>query len=128
MRRAAFALPCLSAASAAAASDMLPLKRGIYVEVGVPCKGASNADTLSYWGNDNGINAAHASCRITALSNKGPRYELGRACRLIQGPYIGHRNDRLRLTIVSRTSFVAHWRGFQPVETTYRYCGPKVQF
>ena len=128
IRRASFGLLCLIAASAAAASDMLPLKRGIYVDVGVPCKGASNADTLSYWGKDNGINQAHASCRVTSLSKKGPHYDLGRTCRLVQGPYIGHRKDRLRLTILSRTSFVAHWRGFQPEDTTYRYCGLKVQF
>ena len=40
----------------AAAGEMLPLKRGIYVDTRAACKGASRADTLSYWGGDNGIN------------------------------------------------------------------------
>ena len=70
MRRAGFGLPCLLAASAAAASDLLPLKRGIYVDASVPCQGASNADTLSYWGGKNGINQSKLGCVIKHLTRK----------------------------------------------------------
>ena len=54
------AIPILLLTSATtAATDMLPLVHGIYVKSGVPCKGAPNAATLSYWGGINGINDQH---------------------------------------------------------------------
>jgi hypothetical protein len=124
-------LTALSTASLAAA-DMLPLKRGIYVDMRVPCKGASNAETASYWGGRNGINGARAACTIKALNRHEKNYDLRRTCRLVQGPYTGHRHDRLRLTILSRTSFIIrperHWNDVTVEDVTYRYCGPKVQF
>ena len=128
MRSGLIAAPLLVlSASGAVAADMLPLIRGIYVVTGTPCKRASNVDTLSYWGKDNGINASKVKCRIIKLAKKGATYSLRRACTEIQ--FDGRFNDEARITIHSQTSFTTHglWdrRG---VERTYRYCGPKVQF
>jgi hypothetical protein len=128
----ALALLGVTTASAVLAADMLPLKHGIYVDVHVPCKGAPNADTVSYWGGRNGINASKAACTIKKLNRHGQNYDLRRTCRLVEGPYVGHSHDRLRLTILTRTSFIIrperHWKGFTFEDITYRYCGPKVQF
>jgi len=113
-------------ASSVAAADMLPLKRGIYVDVNVQCKGASNADTVSYWGEDNGINVSKADCTIKAHSRHGRDYELRRACRDIHG---GSWQDRLNVTIRGPKSLIIrHRSGLDPRDVTYRYCGPKVQF
>ncbi|HEY0630218.1 MAG TPA: hypothetical protein VGD23_12910 [Sphingomicrobium sp.] len=106
---------------------MLPLTKGIYVVVGTPCKGASNADTLSYWGDDNGINGSKTKCRITRLTKKGATYSLQRACTEIQ--FNGSFNDETRITVRNRTSFTSHARPeFGTPDRTYRYCGTKVQF
>lgn len=51
-------------ASAVLAGDMLPLAQGIYVVNGTPCKGASNVDTLSYRGKENGINIRGRAARL----------------------------------------------------------------
>lgn len=106
---------------------MLPLTKGIYVVVGTPCKGASNVDTLSYWGDDNGINSSKTKCRITKLTKKGATYLLQRACTEIQ--FNGSFNDKARITVRTRTSFTSHgWSDFGTPDRTYRYCGAKVQF
>lgn len=36
--------------SSTLAADMLPLKQNIYVPASRPCKGASNAEIVNYWG------------------------------------------------------------------------------
>ena len=128
MKSALIVAPLLGlSGSGAIAADMLPLTRGIFVVVGTPCKGASNVDTLSYWGQDNGINASRVRCRIAEVTKRGGTYSLRRACTEIQ--YNGRFNDEARITIHDRKSFTTHglWdqRG---VEQTYRYCGPKAQF
>jgi hypothetical protein len=127
MLRAGFGLLCLIAASAAAASDMLPLKRGIYVDLRVPCKGASNADTLSYWGGSNGLNEARIKCAIKHMSKKGDAYVLERKCMAIS--FSGTFEDGVTVKVLSRTSFVLSGghRLAEP-DRRYRYCGPKVQF
>jgi hypothetical protein len=113
-------------ASSVAAADMLPLKRGIYVDVNVPCKGASNADTVSYWGEDNGINVSKAACTIKARTRHGRHYELRRACRDTHG---GSWHDHLKVTIRgSESLIIRRGSGLDPRDVTYRYCGPKVQF
>ena len=124
-RLASGALLFLSA-SGAVAADMLPLVRGIFVVAGTPCQGASNADTLSYWGNDNGINASRVECRIFKLRRLGQIYSLRRVCGEVQ--YGGRFKDEARITIHSRTSFTTHGLWDQGINRTYRYCGPKVQF
>jgi hypothetical protein len=117
----------LVASTAASAADLLPLKRGIYVDVHRACKGASNADTLSYWGRDNGINAAKVTCRIKAITKTGTGLSLQRTCRSIQ--FEGSLEDEVRVTILGPTSFVmgGGYRLGVP-DRTFRYCGKKVQF
>ena len=51
-------LAALFASSGAIAADMLPLKQGLYVPVGRPCRGASNADIVNYWGGKSSIGAS----------------------------------------------------------------------
>lgn len=109
------------------AADLLPLKRGIYVEAGTPCKGASNADTLSYWGKGNGINDQQTGCEITNLQKGGSTYLLKRKCT--SGRFGGSSHDEVKVTILSRTSFVFHpWVKHRLPSRTFRYCGHKVQF
>ena len=117
----------LLSASGAVAADMLPLAKGIYVVVRTPCKGASNADTLSYWGNDNGINGSKTKCRITKLVKWAATFSLQRTCTEIH--FNGSFNDEARITVRNRTWFISHARPeFGTPEQTYRYCGAKVQF
>lgn len=108
------------AASGAIAADMLPLKQGIYVPVGRPCKGASNAEMVNYWGGKSAIGVAQATCTITSLKRTGNVYTLKDKCQDIQsgemiagGPTV--------LTITKPTAF-------RMGGVAYRYCGPKVQF
>ena len=117
----------LIAASGAIAADMLPLTRGIYVNVGTRCQGASNADTLSYWGGNNGINGSKLGCKITRLRKQGASFSLHRRCKELTSG--GSFDDRAKVTVLSRTSFIFHGRS--PISTKdrkFRYCGPKVQF
>jgi hypothetical protein len=126
-RRVGIALLTGLTATSVAAADLLPLKRGIYVDIHVPCKGASNADTLSYWGESNGINESKIACRIKHLSNKGAAYSLQRRCKAID--FEGRFEDSVNVIILDRQTFTisgGHRLG-QP-DRTLRYCGPKAQF
>lgn len=117
----------LLSASGAVAADMLPLTKGIYVVVGTPCKGASNVDTLSYWGDDNGINNQKTDCRITGLTRNGSTYGLQRACTDIR--FGSSFDDKAEITVRNRTSFVIHGGSqFANENRSFRYCGLKVQF
>ena len=107
------------ASSVAVAADMLPLARGIYVRAEVACRGASNVDTMSYWGEDNGLNLQRVSCRIDRLSRDGSVYIVHRQCRELR--HGGTFSDRVRVTVLSRTSFSLNGR-------TFRFCGSTVQF
>lgn len=122
------AIPILLLTSATtAATDMLPLVQGIYVKIGVPCKGASNAATLSYWGGINGINDQQTVCKINGLSKEGATYSLQRTCTSIR--YGGSFKDRVKVTVFKSTSFT--FNGPAALGTQigrYRYCGLKVQF
>jgi hypothetical protein len=113
-----------SPSSTAVASDMLPLTRGIYVRAGVPCRGASNADTMSYWGHDNGINIQRLSCRIARMRRDDSDYVLDRRCRDIRtgGPW----ENRITITIVDRMAFLLQGNG-SIARTRFRYCGPRAQ-
>lgn len=113
-------LVTLLASSGAIAADMLPLKQGIYVPAGRPCKGASNAEIVNYWGGKSSIGAAQGECTIKSLSHKGNVFMLKDQCKDIQsgetivgGPTV--------LTISNPTTFSMGG-------TSYRYCGTKVQF
>lgn len=113
-------LVTLLASSGAIAADMLPLKQGIYVPVGRPCKGASNAEIVNYWGGNSAIGASQAECTIKSLTHKGNVFTLKDQCTDIQsgqtiagGPTV--------LTISNPTTFSMGG-------TSYRYCGTKVQF
>jgi len=114
-------------ASGAVASDMLPLTKGIYVVVGTPCKGASNVDTLSYWGDRNGINNQRTDCRITGLTKNRSTYSLQRACIDLREGFSFA--DKAVITVFDRTSFVIHGGSrFANDDRSFRYCGPKVEF
>ena len=68
----------------AATADMLPLKQGIFVPVGVACKGASNADMVNYWGGKSSIGASQAECTIKKLTKAGTTYTVTDVCKDIQ--------------------------------------------
>lgn len=113
-------LTALFASSGAIAADMLPLKQGLYVPVGRPCRGASNADIVNYWGGKSAIGVAQATCTIKSLTRKGNVFTLKDECRDLQsgetiegGPTV--------LTIASPTTF-------RMSGTAYQYCGLKRQF
>lgn len=104
----------------AASADQLPLKHGIFVITGTPCKGASNASIMSYWGGDNALNVSQAECRINRVSHKGTRYSMTRTCTEIQsGSSMGR--ETVQITIPNPSSFTIDG-------TSYRWCGMKVQF
>lgn len=106
--------------SAAVAGDLLPLKQGIYVPVGTPCKGASNAEMVNYWGGRSGIGVPQAECTIKKLSRKGNLFTFTDECKDLQsGDSI--EGGPATLTIPGPTKF-------RMAGTWYRYCGTKVQF
>ena len=106
--------------SGAIAADMLPLKQGIYVPVGRPCRGASNAEIVNYWGGKSSIGASQGECTIKSLTHKGNVFTLKDQCRDIQGGEMIAGGPTV-LTISNSTSF-------RMSGTSYRYCGTKVQF
>lgn len=110
----------LLAASAVIAADLLPLKQGIYVPADRPCKGASNAEIVNYWGGKNSIGASQGDCTIKTVTHKGKIYTLMDQCRDIQSGDVIAGGPTV-LTINNPTSFRMN-------ETAYRYCGTKVQF
>ena len=113
-------LLALLCASGAIAADMLPLKQGIYVPVGRPCKGASNAEIVNYWGGKSSIGAAQGACTIKTVTRKGNVYTLRDQCRDIgSGGLIS--GGPTVLTIANSSSF-------KMGGTAYRYCGTKVEF
>ena len=108
------------AAHAAHAADMLPLKQGIYVPTNRPCKGASRAEIVSYWGGKSSFNSAQASCTISKLTRNGKVFTSTDKCADMRGggEIVG---SPIAVTIASPTGFTMN-------KETYRYCGPKVQF
>jgi hypothetical protein len=127
MKPLVFSLLLALGAQPAAAHDMLPLKRGIYVDASKRCKGASRADTLSYWGGDNGINNQRTRCRITTLSRVDSTYSLRRACTDLREGFSFA--DKAEVTVSNRTSFVIHGGSRFAIDNrSFRYCGPKVEF
>jgi hypothetical protein len=107
-------------AKGALAADMLPLEQGIYVPLQRPCKGASNAEMLSYWGARSAFSSAQARCTIAKMTRNGNVYTITDKCadirgggEIVGGPTV--------VTIASPTRFTL-------AGTSYRYCGPKVQF
>jgi hypothetical protein len=102
------------------AADMLPLKQGIYVPANRPCKGASNAEIVNYWGGNASFGSAQATCTISQMTQKGKVFTITDKCadirgggEILGGPTV--------VTITSPTSFIR-------AGETYRYCGTKVQF
>lgn len=102
------------------AADLLPLKNGIYVPVGTPCKGAPNSAIVNYWGGKSSIGASQGECTIKTLSRKANVYTLVDECKDIQSGDVIE-GGPTKLTIRSPTRFMMGG-------TTYRYCGTKVQF
>jgi hypothetical protein len=127
MRTCVAATPLLLlSVTCAVAADTLPLRRGIYVQAGIPCKGASNADTLSYWGEDNGINGQQTACKITAMHRDGPLYSVNRTCTSLR--FGGSFNDHVKITVLNQRVFkLRARRAHGATERMFRYCGPKVQ-
>jgi hypothetical protein len=103
-------------ANAAPAEDALPLKRGVYVAETVPCDGASNAATRSYWGGKNGINDQQDECRIVSQRGGGSRRVIKRSCRNIRIDGPAYRSD-LAVDLRDRSAFTIEGR-------TYRFCRP----
>lgn len=104
----------------AAAPDMLPLKHGIFVPVGVACKGASNADMVSYWGGKESISYSQTECTIKKMSKVGTTYTVTDVCKDIQSGDVIEGGPTV-LKIASPIQFGMNGK-------TYRYCGPKPQW
>jgi len=122
--RFGFASVALLASSGAIAADLLPLTRGIYVREGVRCRGASNADTMSYWGGRNGLNVSRAECTIRRFDRRGSVFTLDRRCRELHSG--GSFSNRIRISITGRNAFT-----LLPPSAAggrrYLYCGPRVR-
>jgi hypothetical protein len=124
MTKAHVAALGLFASTSAAAADLLPLAHGTYVRDGVPCREASNADTMSYWGGRNGLNIQQEDCTIRRVTRRGPIYSLGRRCRSIR--FGGIRSDTISVRIHDRTAFtvIAYLPG---TDAQFRYCPAPAQ-
>jgi len=122
MRKAALtvALMVATVCTGALAEDMLPLKQGIYVPANRPCKGASNAEIVNYWGGRSSFGSVQATCTISKMTRNGNVFTITDKCadikgggEIVGGPTV--------VTIASPT-------GFTMGRETYRHCGTKVQF
>lgn len=122
MRNAMFTAALVAAAvsTGVRAADMLPLKQGIYVPANRPCKGASNAEIVNYWGGKSSFGSSQASCTITRLTREGNVFTITDKCADIQGggEIVG---GPTVVTIANPTSF-------SMAGVAYRHCGTKVQF
>ena len=119
-RHLVLSIIAIAAAGSAVAADMLPLKQGIYVPGSRPCKGASNAEIVNYWGGKSSIGAAQGECTIKSLTRKGNVFTINDRCRDIQSGDVIAGGPTV-ITIASPTSF-------RMAGTSYRYCGTRVQF
>jgi len=106
--------------SSTLAADMLPLKQNIYVPASRPCKGASNAEIVNYWGDKSSFGSVQATCRISKLKCGGNIFTITDKCADIRsgGEIAG---GQTVVTIANTTSFTRSG-------AAYRYCGSKVQF
>ena len=122
MRNATLTTALIAAAVSASvlAADMLPLKQGIYVPVNRPCKGASNAEIVNYWGGNASLGSARVTCTIVKVTQKGNVYTINDKCGDIQGGGEIAGGPTV-VTITSPTHFTR-------TGESYRYCGTKVQF
>lgn len=122
MHKPTLAVIVLAAAASAGAfaEDMLPLKQGLYVPANRPCKGASNAEIVNYWGGKSSFGSAHATCTISKMTRNGKVFTITDKCVDIQGggEIVGGP------TVVT----IANPGSFTLAGQTYRYCGTKVQF
>jgi len=114
------ALMAAAVCTGALAADMLPLKQGIYVPANRPCKGASNAEIVNYWGGKSSFGSAQAECTISKVTRDGNVFTITDKCAdirsggvIVGGPTV--------VTIPNATSFTL-------AGEAYRYCGAKVQF
>jgi hypothetical protein len=104
------------------AADMLPLKQGIFVPANRPCKGASNAEMVNYWGGKSSFGSSHAVCTITKLTHQGKVFTITDKCRDARSDAEAEFDGATTVvTITSPTSFSKDGE-------TFRYCGTKVQF
>lgn len=87
-----------------AGTDLLPLKNGIFVPAGRPCKGASNADMVNYLGGKSSIGASQATCRIKALRKAGNVYTVTDECTDLQSGNVIP-GEPTAITIASPTDF-----------------------
>jgi hypothetical protein len=122
MQKLSLVVPLLAATvcTGVLAADMLPLKKGIFVPVGRPCKGASNAEMVNYWGDKASLESSQATCTITRLQREGKVFTITDKCSEIRSgaEFAG---GPTAVTITSPTSFTRSGEA-------YRYCGHKVQF
>lgn len=101
-------------------ADLLPLKQGLYVPVNRPCKGASNAELVNYWGGKSSFGSAQATCTISKVTRDGNVFTIVDKCadirgggEIVGGPTV--------VTIADPTHFTM-------AGEAYRHCGTKVQF
>jgi len=113
------AFAALLVSTSAAATDLLPLKQGIYVPVGRACRGASNADIVNYWGGRHSLGTSQGECTIKNLTRAGRVYTIKDLCKNSDGQVIGGGDTTVRISGLN--SFILNGSHF-------RYCGPKVIF
>lgn len=113
-------LVSLAAPGAAIAADLLPLRQGLYVPVGRPCKGASNAEIVNYWGGRSSIGASQGECTIRSVTRKGKVFTINDQCRDIQSGDVIEGGP----TVLN----ISNPALFRMGGTTYRHCGTKRQF
>ena len=102
------------------AADLLPLKQGIYVPAKRPCKGASNAEIVNYWGGKSSFGSSQATCTISKVTHDGNVFTITDKCADIRGGSEIAGGPTV-VTIANPTSFTL-------AGEAYRHCGTKVQF
>ena len=99
----------------AIAADMLPLVRGYYVPVSIPCEDASDQDLAFYYGDNGALSTAWEQCKIKTLTISGDVYTMTDECEDYRTGEV-FEGEPIEITIVDKLTF-------RFGNNTYRYCG-----
>jgi len=100
--------------------NLIPLERGIYEDVEIPCKQRSNASAKSFWGDK--LNNSRTECKITKLKVEGNVYSFTGDCADITDEDSRYTLAH-QVTVKDKKSFTLKT---EDGTTDYRWCAYKM--
>jgi hypothetical protein len=109
--------------SYALAKDKLPLRRGVFVQVGEPCVDPANFAILRYDGKS--CSPGHDNCEILSVAKKGKAFVTKEICAAVQTSKAGPPSTSIYL-IEDRASFKVAHDGLEKLQA-YRWCAATME-